>query len=186
MKYFIKFVKENAFTCAVLVWAIFITTVMAIKWPFAEEPVAVAEPEVVYETVYIEKQKEVPVSLAYYKTIANSITDKEIDLLAKILYLEANDQSFTGQRAVVEVVFNRVLHDEFPNTVEGVLLQKGQFSTAKLLDKAAPTEMQYEVIQAVLGEVVPVLPDDVVFFATRKDANGTFYERIGDHYFCYV
>lgn len=185
MKYFIKFVKENAFTCAVLVWAIFITTVMAIKWPFAEEPVAVAEPEVVYETVYIEKQKEVPVSLAYYKTIANSITDNEIDLLAKILYLEANDQSFTGQRAVVEVVFNRVLHEEFPDTVEEVLLQKGQFSTIKLLHRAEPTETQYAVISAVLEEVSPILPEDVVFFATSK-ANGTFYERIGSHYFCRI
>lgn len=185
MRGFLKFVKENAFTCAVIIWAIMLSWVVFIRLPYDEQAAVPAEAEIVYETVYIEKEIEVPVSNAYYKNIAESITDKEIDLLAKVLQLEAGNQSVTGQRAVVEVIFNRVCHEEFPDTVEEVLLQKGQFSTIKLLHRSEPTETQYAVISAVLEEVSPILPEDVVFFATSK-ANGTFYERIGNHYFCRI
>lgn len=62
-----------------------------------------------------------------YQTIP--ISDEEYELLKKIVAAESQTQELEGRKAVVEVIFNRVLSDEFPDSVKGVLSQKGQFST---------------------------------------------------------
>lgn len=112
------------------------------------------------------------------------ITDWEINEMASIIYLEARGESEEGQQAVAEVILNRVASPQFPNTVHDVLYQKGQFSTIKSIQNAAPTEAQYRAICAALyGE--PILPIDVVFFATRAE-NKNIWGRIGNHVFCYA
>ena len=111
------------------------------------------------------------------------MTDEERDLLARILALEAHDQPDVGQRAVVEVVFNRILTG-WASTVKGVLLQKGQFDSVKYLDKpyALPDGNEYENIDYVLSHGSTILPPDYVYFATYK-ANGKDFLQIQDHYF---
>lgn len=66
-------------------------------------------------------QVETPARAAQYAT--TTMTDAEREELAAIVFLEAGNQSADGQQAVVEVVFNRVLHSGFPNTVHDVLHQ---------------------------------------------------------------
>ena len=48
--------------------------------------------------------------------------------LSHIIYAEVGNQSMRGQIAVGNVVMNRVRSYLFPNTIEGVLFQKNQFS----------------------------------------------------------
>lgn len=122
----------------------------------------------------------------FYQEIADTITQDEIDLVAKILYLEAGNQSMTGQRAVVEVIFNRVMSDKFPNTISDVIYQKNptQFSTASRANEAKPTETQYQAIEETLNATEPILNKEVLFFSTKSNWRTT-YEQIGDHYFCY-
>ncbi|MCD8206870.1 MAG: cell wall hydrolase [Bacteroidales bacterium] len=48
--------------------------------------------------------------------------------LAKIAMAEAEDQGVVGKALVMRVVLNRVESPEWPDTVEGVLFQKNQFS----------------------------------------------------------
>jgi spore germination cell wall hydrolase CwlJ-like protein len=55
------------------------------------------------------------------------ISDDELYLLAKIIECEARDEPFDGKLAVGLVVLNRVRSPKFPNTIEGVIFQKGQF-----------------------------------------------------------
>lgn len=121
---------------------------------------------------------------AAYQEIANTITEEEIETLARLLFLEAGNQSVDGQRAVIEVVFNRVLSDEFPNTINDVVYAKNQFSPAHLIPSTTPTEEQYEVIQIVLTNSETVLDRGVVFFS-RGQYNDYLFDKIGDHYFCY-
>ena len=45
-----------------------------------------------------------------------NLTDDEKYLLARIVYFEARGESIEGQEAVVEVIFNRIKSNEFPNT----------------------------------------------------------------------
>ncbi len=138
------------------------------------------------EVVYIEKEPEPDTRVPYYAEIADSITEEEIELLAKITYLEAGNQSMTGQRAVVEVVLNRVMDDQFPDTIKEVLYQPGQFTTAQNLATARPNEKQYRAVALTLGTSTPILEPYVLFFAKGIPNWQTKYEKIGAHYFGYL
>lgn len=136
-------------------------------------------------TTYLsESEPELESEPAAYREIANTITEEEIETLARLLFLEAGNQSVDGQRAVIEVVFNRVLSDEFPNTINDVVYAKNQFSPAHLIPSTTPTEEQYEVIQIVLTNSETILDRGVVFFS-RGQYNDYLFDKIGDHYFCY-
>ena len=49
-------------------------------------------------------------------------------LLARIISAEARGEPYNGQVAVGAVVLNRVKHPSFPNTISGVVYQKGAFT----------------------------------------------------------
>lgn len=108
--------------------------------------------------------------------------------LAGIVQLEAGNQCAEGQQAVVEVVLNRVISPEFPDTVHDVLHQgqdtkRPQFSTIDNLASAEPMAAQYEAIDAALYGP-SILPEDVVFFS-RNGENNRVWGKIQDHVFCY-
>lgn len=81
---------------------------------------------------------------------AVELTEEDVYILACLVYHEARGEPFEGQAAVVEVVFNRCLSDEFPDTVEEVAFQKygdvWQFSPAPYLYTAEPSEVQYNAV----------------------------------------
>ena len=52
-----------------------------------------------------------------------TLTQEEIDLLAKIVWLESQGEPTEGQEAVVEVVFNRMASEKYPDTLYDVLSQ---------------------------------------------------------------
>ena len=126
-----------------------------------------------------------PARAARYINI--EMTDDELEELAAVVFLEAGNQSADGQQAVVEVVFNRVLHSAFPDTVHDVLHQGEdsdvpQFSTIYAVSTATPTQAQYDAINGALyGDTI--LDSDVVFFS-RNGENSRIWGRIGDHIFC--
>lgn len=102
---------------------------------------------------------------------AITMTEDEGRELEIILALEAQSEPYEGQKGVAEVIFNRVLSDKFPDTVHGVLSQKGQFSTWKYLDHPynVPNEEQADAILDVLLEGPSVMPDlDYVYFNGGK------------------
>lgn len=121
-----------------------------------------------------------------YEHIAMEMTSEEMRLLETILALEAQDEPFEGQKAVVEVIFNRVLSPDFPDTVYDVLSQKGQFETWKWRNKPynTPNKTQTDVIAEVIanGNQNTVLPEGYVFFCVGK-VNGTDFIKIGNHHF---
>ena len=49
-------------------------------------------------------------------------------LLARLISAEARGESYEGQVAVGAVVMNRIAHPSFPNTIAGVIYQRGAFS----------------------------------------------------------
>lgn len=116
------------------------------------------------------------------------ITDDELRDFAAVVYLEAGNQSAEGQQAVAEVILNRMIADNFPDTIHDVLYQGAgtsvpQFSTIGLVDTIEPTQEQYDAINAALYGP-SVLPDDVVFFS-RAGENSRVWGTIGQHVFCY-
>lgn len=58
----------------------------------------------------------------------SNYTSSDLYLLAKCIYAEARGESYTGQVAVGAVILNRVASSQFPNTISGVIYQKGAFT----------------------------------------------------------
>lgn len=116
------------------------------------------------------------------------LTEDEMDMLAALVFLEAGNQSAEGQQAVAEVVLNRVIADNFPDTLHEVIFQgygtrQQQFTPAGLVATTTPRQEQYDAIDAALhGE--PILPEDVVYFSTKGE-NDRVWGQIGDHVFCH-
>lgn len=52
----------------------------------------------------------------------------DYELLARIISAEARGESYLGQVAVGAVVLNRIEHPSFPDTLSGVVYQRGAFS----------------------------------------------------------
>lgn len=122
-----------------------------------------------------------------YAGIIPYISAEDIDIIAAAVYQEANNQSFEGQQAVAEVIFNRMLNEAFPNTAYEVLYQRyngsWQFSTAPLLASTTPNQTNYDAVFAALYGPQVLDSTDVVFFSTFP-LNNRIADHIGAHYFC--
>lgn len=57
-----------------------------------------------------------------------SYSSSDVELLAKVISAEARGESYEGQVAVGAVILNRVKHPSFPDSISGVVYQKGAFS----------------------------------------------------------
>lgn len=141
---------------------------------------ALSAEKIIEEPIVIEEEEEAPAKTNRYSEL--EITEEDRELLARIVYLEARGQSFSGQRAVAEVVLNRVLDSRFPDTVYEVLYAPGQFTPAKSIASTTPTETQYEVVDCVIDET-PITTENTIYFATSALTKNVF-AKIGDHYFC--
>jgi N-acetylmuramoyl-L-alanine amidase len=78
----------------------------------------------------------------------------DYDLLVKIVYLEARGEPFEGKVIVAATVLNRVLDENFPNTIREVILQEGQFQPAKYLDTVEVEEEYLEEIELAIYEAM--------------------------------
>lgn len=119
---------------------------------------------------------------------AVDMSEAERQEMAGIIGLEADNRCAEGQQAVAEVILNRVISPDFPDTVHDVLHQgegtpRPQFSTIDNLASAEPVAAQYEAIDAALYGT-SILPEDVVFFS-RNGENDRVWGKIQDHVFCY-
>lgn len=115
-----------------------------------------------------------------------TLTQEETDLLARIVWLEAQGEPVEGQQAVVEVVFNRMASNLYPDTLYGVLSQSNpvQFCSWKNRDCALPTEKEYQSIEDVVEGKTALLRNDTMYFSTFPLTDHV-ERKIGGHYFCY-
>ena len=58
---------------------------------------------------------------------SNGSNSSDINLLSHIIYGEARGEPYSGQVAVGAVIMNRVKSSSFPNTIAGVIYQRGAF-----------------------------------------------------------
>lgn len=110
-------------------------------------------------------------------------TDEEITLIAKLTISEADNQSDYGKRLVIDTVLNRMDSPYFPDTVEGVIFQKYQFSPVWNggIDKYVPDE---HIIDLVKEEINDRTNSEVIFFTAGKyGPYGVPLFQVEDHYF---
>lgn len=108
--------------------------------------------------------------------------EEEIALLMKCVQAEAGNQGFRGKRLVAAVVLNRVASEKFPNTINEVVYQKGQFAVAwnGALNKA---EVDEETMLACRIELAHRSNEEILYFNNSPQVSGKFAFKYGGHWF---
>jgi spore germination cell wall hydrolase CwlJ-like protein len=84
--------------------------------------------------------------------VIEMFSDQESECLAKTLYFEARGESEEGIYAVADVVLNRKLDKKYPDTICGVVNQKGQFTynhSLKPKNERVYQRMKYIAIKSI-------------------------------------
>ena len=127
---------------------------------------------------------------------AASYSDADVYLLAQLVYHEAHNQAYNGKVGIAEVVLNRLNSSLFPNSVEAVIGQKGQFLSVSRLRGVKPTDQEIRIAENVLNGSLRVFDDpNVMYFRNPKITSGfsskveknwgnlDYATAIGDHAF---
>lgn len=114
---------------------------------------------------------------------------EDVDLLARIIYIEAGYESYEGQIAVGNVILNRVNHSSFPNTIRDVIYAQGQFPPAHngMIDRAEPSDSAIQAARAAIGGT-EYAPHALYFYNPRVTTSSFFTQKeavatIGNHRF---
>lgn len=154
-----------------------------------EEQMRQKEEDIDNLKVTLAKEKEMTAlaSEAKWRDISDvSVSTDDRYLLANLIYCEAGNEPYVGQVAVGAVVMNRVKSAVFPNTIVGVIYQKGQFTPASsgrlalALAKNSADENCYKAADAALSGVNNV--GESLYFRTPSKSVTPKY-TIGGHVF---
>lgn len=149
--------------------------------------IAAAEAKIAYEAKLEEERRaaEEAERIAREKAEAEAAAAQqaaEKELLASLIFCEAGNQPYEGQVAVGAVVMNRIKSSSYPDTMEEVIYQSGQFSPAMSgwLDRVRAnqgyTEAAMQAAEDALAGSNPI--GDCLYFSV-----GGYGTRIGDHLF---
>lgn len=113
-------------------------------------------------------------------------TQEDVNLLAEVIYHENwhTDKDHLAAYYTGAVVMNRVKSKDWPNTIESVLYQRGQYSTTTLFYTIQIPDECYEMAERILRDGTDDVPESVVFQAMRRQGSGT-WKKVGTDYFCY-
>ena len=129
--------------------------------------------------------KKCLLSFVFVLCIANANAG-DTKCLATAIYHEANAESVKGQIAVANVIMNRVKSKDFPNSVCGVISQKGQFSWYNKT-KHKYNDKTVAVAEKVLAKRVNDVTNGALFFHSGKNPYWTkkmkMTKQIGNHKF---
>ncbi len=112
-----------------------------------------------------------------------------VNLLAKAIYGEARGEPYIGQVAVGAVIMNRVKHSSFPNTISGVIYQRGAFDAVSDGQiNATPNSTAKKAAQDALNGWDPSY-GAIYYFNPSTATNKWIWSRpvtvvIGKHRFC--
>lgn len=127
-------------------------------------------------------------------------SEEDLWYLSRIVQLECGSSFITDWHQVLTatVVLNRVHSDKYPDTVEGVIFQTGQYAPSGKVTSTTPTDRVYENCKYALvnyGEILSrfgneVIPADVLYQANFTQGRGTYHsiyvpELRSTTYFCY-
>lgn len=116
-------------------------------------------------------------------------SQSDINLLAKLIAAEARGESYTGQVAVGAVVLNRVGHSSFPDSIAGVIYQRGAFSCVNDSNwSVSPNSTSLKAARDCINGWDPS-GGAIYYYNPAKTSNAFMLSRpvittIGSHVFC--
>lgn len=116
------------------------------------------------------------------------LTDAERELVERVVMAEARGETLQGQMAVAQVIYNRLMHDGFPDSVAAVI--RSEFAKPY---KGKIFESVKLAVKSVFDMGVRVFMNDVCYFMNPITAsingaswirrNAKMIARIGSHEF---
>ena len=113
----------------------------------------------------------------------------DYELLARTISAEARGESYIGQVAVGAVILNRIEHPSFPDTLSGVIYQKGAFSCLNDGQFYEPiADSAYSAARDAINGLDPS-GGAIYYYNPQKSTNKWILSRpvitvIGQHRFC--
>ncbi len=120
---------------------------------------------------------------------SSSTNSNDLNLLSRLVYGEARGEPYSGQVAVAAVVLNRVKNSSFPNTISGVIYQKGAFDVVSDGQiNLTPNDTAKKAAQDALNGWDPT-NGAIYYFNPSTATNKWIWSRpmtvtIGKHRFC--
>lgn len=157
--------------------------------PVAVQPNAPAEMPASAAADAAEAADPAPEAVAE-REAAPPVSPTELACMTKVILYEAGSEVRDGQIAVAQVVMNRVKSPRFPNSVCGVIHQRGQFSSIRSFRH--PRNARWQRAEAIARDVIegdhaPVVGRALYFHAARVRpayvASRTKVGRVGNHLF---
>lgn len=114
------------------------------------------------------------------------IDEYELYIMAHVINGEAGSNWCSDEMmyGVGSVVLNRVNHKDFPNSIESVVFQRGQYAcTWDGNYNRVPCDRAWRIAEDLLRNG-PTMPDNVVFQSQGIQGSG-IYKQIQNMYFCY-
>ncbi len=131
-----------------------------------------------------------PTTLLYLGLSSSSgYSSSDVWLLAKLIAAEARGENYRGQVAVGAVVLNRVSHASFPDSISGVIYQKGAFDCVRDSNwNVSPTDAAKKAAREALNGWDPT-GGAIYYYNPKTASNGWIRTRpvltqIGNHIFC--
>ena len=156
--------------------------IAAVEAKIAYEAKLEEERRAAEEAERVAREKAEAEAAAAAQAEAEAAQQAEKELLASLIFCEAGNQPYEGQVAVGAVVMNRINSSSYPDTMEEVIYQSGQFSPAMSgwLDRVRAnqgyTEAAMQAAEDALAGSNPI--GDCLYFSV-----GGYGTRIGDHLF---
>lgn len=118
---------------------------------------------------------------------APKYTQEDVKLVAEIIYHENwyTDKNHLAAYYTGAVIYNRWKSPNWPDTIKGVIYQKGQYAVvSKLFTEKIPDEC-YQMAEDILRNGTPDVPANVVYQATFKQGSGDWIPPINGEHFCF-
>lgn len=116
-------------------------------------------------------------------------SNEDVELLGKVISAEARGESYEGQVAVGAVILNRVAHPGFPDSLSGVIYQRGAFSCVNDSNWYQPvSESSKKAARDALNGWDPS-GGAIYYYNASKTTDSFMHSRtvvkvIGNHRFC--
>lgn len=139
------------------------------------EEVSEKESNEISEETSEETSKKVDAQYSEIKSSQNfhfgekmNVSEKEVDLLARVIMCESSICNLMEKYYVGNVLLNRVLSHDFPDSISEVVYQgaeegEPQYASVGVLFNDTPPEEYYSIARNLLYDGVRVLDDDIVF-----------------------
>lgn len=117
------------------------------------------------------------------------MTTEEFDLISRVVEAESDrSDNLEGRVLIAEVIINRVNDPNFPDSVEAVCTQYGQFEVVSngMIWSVGRTELSDDAVMEALYRIEQDLAPNVMYFNNSGYAYGTPYCYEGGNYFVTV